>query len=93
MRVTKSPRPTEESNLRAALVEAFKRGTSVEFLLLALVLGLGGVLEPASVFDSNGLTGLGLVALTLLENCLGNTHDEYRICICCFVSMCGKRAK
>ena len=45
-------------------------------LLVALVVGLGGVLEPACVLNGNGLARGRLGAGTLLDDGLGNTHDD-----------------
>lgn len=44
-------------------------------VLVALVVRLGGVLEPASVLDGDGLAGVGNGAGALLVSSLGNTHN------------------
>jgi hypothetical protein len=43
-------------------------------LLLALLVRLGGILQPASVLNGDGLASLGDGAGTLLDDGLGNTH-------------------
>lgn len=82
--VTKSPRPTELSNLYststtvsfdARTTEELDKGHS-ECVLLALVVGLGGVLEEASVLDGYSLADLGLWAGALLVSSLGDAHVE-----------------
>lgn len=51
-------------------------------VLLALVLGLVGVLEPAGVLNGDSLAVLGNGAGALLDDGLGNTHaDELRDCL------------
>lgn len=45
-------------------------------LLRALVVGLGGVLEPTSVLDGNSLAGLGLRASAHLVILNGDTHFD-----------------
>lgn len=47
------------------------------YILRALVVGLGGVLEEASVLDGDGLAGLGLRASALLMSSLGDAHFAY----------------
>lgn len=44
-------------------------------VLVALVVRLGGVLEPASVLDGDSLAGVGNGAGALLVSSLGNTHN------------------
>lgn len=45
-------------------------------LLSALVVGLGGVLDPASVLHGDGLALDGGRAVALRDGSLGNTHCE-----------------
>lgn len=45
-------------------------------VLVALVVGLGGVLEVASVLDGDLLAGLGDGAVARLKNGLGDTHCD-----------------
>lgn len=44
--------------------------------LVALVIGLAGVLEPASVLDGNLIAGLGRGASAFGVNDLGDTHCD-----------------
>lgn len=46
-------------------------------LLLALVVGLGGVLEVAGVLDGHGLSGLGLGASALDVMLNGDSHFDW----------------
>ena len=48
-------------------------------LLLALLLGLGGVLEETSVLDRNGLAGQRLLASALLVMVNSDTHLDWRL--------------
>lgn len=80
---TKSPRPTEESNLFTItspvsrfVGNGLPHRPEVDHLLVALVPGLGGVLEPAGVLDGDGLAFDGDGAGALRESGLGNTHDD-----------------
>lgn len=72
----KSPRPTEESNLLRVSDHAQKRLDRSDCVLVALVVGLGGVLEPASVLNGDALANLSDGAGALLDDGLGNTHDD-----------------
>lgn len=45
-------------------------------LLVALVVGLRGILEPASVLNGDGLAGDRLGTGALLDNGLCDSHDE-----------------
>ncbi len=47
-----------------------------KLVLVALVVGLAGVLQPASVLDDDGLALLGLNTGALLDKSLGNTHFD-----------------
>lgn len=55
----------------------------------ALVVGLGGILEEASVLNSDGLAGLGDGAGTGLVSRLGNTHFVGLYVIGDVVGVCG----
>lgn len=88
--VTKSPRPTELSNLGRGgkTIESASNKLKqtriclrVVCILVALVVGLGGVLEEASVLNGDSLAGLGLSAGTLLVRGLGDTHCNCN-CMC-----------
>lgn len=46
----------------------------MKIVLGALIIFLGGVLEPSSVLDGDGLALGRLSAGTRLNNCLNNTH-------------------
>ena len=91
MAVTKSPRPTEESNLRREGVSkrlacgwllgrvgdlSIEEGSRWHVNLLgALVVRSAGVLQVAGVFNGDLVTDLGDGTIALLENSLGDTHD------------------
>lgn len=49
---------------------------AVMHLLVALVLRLGGILEPASVLNGYSLASGRLSTGALLKNGLGDTHDD-----------------
>lgn len=75
---SKSPRPTEESNLcsKARLAEC-RAGVRREKLVLGtLAVGLGRVLEPTSVLDDNSVAGGGRDAGAFLESSLVDAHLE-----------------
>lgn len=44
--------------------------------LVALVIGLARILEPAGVLHGHGLAGGRGGAVALLDGSLGNTHDD-----------------
>lgn len=57
------------------------------FVLRALLVGLGSVLEIASVLNGDGLAGLGDGTAALLVSSLGNTHFAgfrllWWLCLC-----------
>lgn len=89
MTVEKGPRPMEESNLAAGYSQLRGPGSlwhcatatvlrqrNSNHILLALVVGLGGVLEIAGVLDGDLLASLGEGAGALLENGFGDTHCD-----------------
>lgn len=47
-----------------------------QFILVALVVWLGGVLDPASVVHGDGITLLRALASALLDRGLSDTHCE-----------------
>jgi hypothetical protein len=65
MATLKAPRPTEESNLESTTSVSGLRGTAGKHpqtsvdLLVSLVVGLGCVLDEASVLDGNCVANLG----------------------------------
>lgn len=72
-----SPRPTEESNLQKSELQSSHVVAANSYLLQALVVGLAGVLEPASVDHGDVVAGLWLVgAVALGQDLLGNTHVD-----------------
>jgi hypothetical protein len=48
----------------------------MRYSLIALVIGLAGVLEIAGVLDGDVVADIGLAASALLVDSLGDTHDE-----------------
>jgi hypothetical protein len=73
MGTSKSPRPTEESNLDVIRLRSCSRKHRVDSLL-ALVAVLR---EPASVLHSDVVAVLGVgLAVALLDDLLGDTHVD-----------------
>lgn len=64
--------PQKSSSIDAGDAEAAGRGDS----LLALVVGLGGVLEETGVLDGDRVALLGDGPGALLGDGLGDTHDD-----------------
>lgn len=72
---SKSPRPTEESNLRLFSIEYRMEDLAGRNALLALAIGSAGVLEPAGVLHGDVVAVLGLGdAVAGRDQSLGDTH-------------------
>jgi hypothetical protein len=73
MGTSKSPRPTEESNLDEVRMRSCSRPESID-LLLALLAILG---DPTSVLHGDVVAVLGVGrAVALLDDLLGDTHVD-----------------
>jgi hypothetical protein len=71
---TKSPRPTEESNLEGKNVRCDRYEGVGENILRALVIRLRGVLEPAGVLHGDGLALGRAGAAALSDDGLLDSH-------------------
>jgi hypothetical protein len=89
---TKSPRPTEESNLAPAVSTSITGllGSPIvllgqmkyaggDYILVALVVGLAGVLQPTGVLNGDSLTCPSLRTGALLKYGLLNTHCDCKM--------------